>query len=78
MTKIVISESYHFIIFAVLGWGDAICSRNKTDYLAGVDNARCAGAVVTTAETALFQLLQQAGTPEFKVVSGLVKDRDLE
>jgi len=57
---------------------DAICSRNKEDYLAGVANARCAGAVVTTAETALFQLLQQAGTPEFKVVSGLVKDRDAD
>ena len=56
--------------------GDAICSRNKNDYLAGVDNARCAGAVVTTTEMALFQMLQKAGTPEFKVVSGLVKDRD--
>jgi nicotinamidase-related amidase len=55
---------------------DAICSRNKNDYLAGVDNARSAGAVVTTTEMALFQMLQQAGTPEFKVVSGLVKDRD--
>lgn len=55
---------------------DAICSRNKPDYLAGVDNARSAGAVVTTAETALFQMLQQAGTPEFKAVSNLVKNRD--
>jgi len=55
---------------------DAICSRNKNDYLAGVDNAKAAGAVVTTTEMALFQMLQEAGTPEFKVVSGLVKDRD--
>jgi nicotinamidase-related amidase len=55
---------------------DAICSRNKNDFLAGVDNAQAAGAVVATAEMVLFQLLQQAGTPEFKVVSGLVKDRD--
>lgn len=54
---------------------DAICSRTKQDYLAGVDNARCAGAVVTTTETAMFQLLQKAGTPEFKLVSGLVKER---
>jgi len=55
---------------------DAICSRNKHDYLAGVDNARCAGAVVSTTEMVLFQFLQQAGTPEFKFVSGLVKERD--
>lgn len=55
---------------------DAICSRNKNDYLAGVDNARCAGAVVTTTEMALFQMLKEAGTTEFKVVSGLVKNRD--
>lgn len=55
---------------------DAICSRNKNDYLAGVANARCAGATVTTAEMALFQMLQQAGTPEFKAISGLIKERD--
>ena len=55
---------------------DAICSRHKNDYLAGVDNARAAGAVITTTEMALFQLLKEAGTPEFKVVSGLIKERD--
>ncbi|PLY03241.1 MAG: hydrolase [Desulfuromonas sp.] len=55
--------------------GDAICSRNKTDYRAGVENARAAGAVVTTVETVLFQMLKEAGTPEFKVVSGLIKER---
>ena len=32
---------------------DAICSRNKMDYLAGVANAGQAGAVVTTAETVM-------------------------
>ena len=52
---------------------DAICSRSKTDYLAGVENARAAGAVVTTTEMALFQMLKVAGTPEFKAVSSLVK-----
>jgi isochorismate hydrolase len=54
---------------------DAICSRNKIDFLAGVENARAAGAVITTVETALFQLLSTAATPEFKAVSALVKNR---
>lgn len=54
---------------------DAICSRHKVDYLTALDNSRDAGAVVTTTETVLFQLLQRAGTPEFKAFSALVKER---
>jgi nicotinamidase-related amidase len=54
---------------------DAICSRGKTDYLAALQNAASAGAVVTTTETALFQLLRTAAAPEFKAVSALIKGR---
>ncbi len=54
---------------------DAICSRNKTDYLAGVANAGQAGAVVTTAETVMFQLLQKSTHEQFRAVSKLVKER---
>ena len=54
---------------------DAICSRNKTDYLAGVANAGQAGAVVTTAETVMFQMLQESTHEKFRAVSKLVKDR---
>jgi len=54
---------------------DAVCSRGKTDYLAAMANAAGAGAVVTTAETALFQLLRTAAAPEFKAVSALIKGR---
>jgi isochorismate hydrolase len=54
---------------------DAICSRNKTDYLAGVANAAQAGAVATTAETVLFQLLQKSTHDQFKALSKLVKER---
>jgi hypothetical protein len=35
-----------------------------------------AGAIVTTAETVLFELLGCAGTPEFKDVQRLIKQRD--
>jgi nicotinamidase-related amidase len=54
---------------------DAICSRNKTDYLAAVANAKQAGAVVTTAETVLFQMLQGSTHEQFKAVSKLIKER---
>ena len=54
---------------------DAICSRNKTDYLSAVANASQAGAVVTTAETALFQILQKSTHEHFKAVSKLIKER---
>lgn len=54
---------------------DAICSRNKTDYLTGVANAGQAGAVVTTAETVMFQMLQESTHEQFRAVSKLVKER---
>lgn len=54
---------------------DAICSRNKTDYLTAVANAAQAGAVVTTAETVLFQMLQASTHEQFKAVSKLIKER---
>lgn len=54
---------------------DAICSRNKTDYLAGVANAGQAGAVVTTAETVMFQMLQESTHDQFRAISKLVKER---
>lgn len=52
---------------------DAVCSRsaeNKSTALALLANA---GAVVTCTETVLFQVLKKAGTPEFKVISKLIK-----
>ena len=38
-----------------------------------LDLCREAGAVITTAETAIFDLLHEAATPEFKKVSPLVR-----
>ena len=66
-----IEDGYHVHLVR-----DAICSRNKLDFLAGVANAAQAGAVVTTAETALFQMLQESTHGQFKAISRLVKDRD--
>lgn len=52
---------------------DAVASRTDEHRQAGIELAREVGAIVTTAETAIFDLLHQAGTPEFKKVSQLVK-----
>jgi nicotinamidase-related amidase len=55
---------------------DAICSRNKQDFLAGVSNAARAGALAITAEMALFQLLGDSRHDQFRAISKLVKNRD--
>jgi isochorismate hydrolase len=55
---------------------DAVCSRYKTDWKRALKYMRDAGAVITTTEIAVFQLLQRAGTPEFKVISPLFKNKE--
>ena len=52
---------------------DAVCSREKENWITGLEMMRDAGAVVTSTETVLFQLLVKAGTGEFKAVSKLVR-----
>ncbi len=52
---------------------DAVSSRTDEHRRVGIDLCRQAGGIVTTAETAIFDLLHQAGTPEFKKVAPLVK-----
>ncbi len=52
---------------------DAVCSRNKGDYISAREMMRDAGAVVTCTETVLFQLLEKAGTPEFKAISKRIR-----
>ena len=54
---------------------DAVCSRFKSDYENAISTAARAGAVITTTEMALFQLVKVAGTAEFKTVSKLVRQR---
>jgi len=51
---------------------DAVGSRHELDYRYGLDRMRRAGAVVTSVEAALFELLERAGTPEFKAVQKLI------
>jgi nicotinamidase-related amidase len=52
---------------------DAVMSRKEENWRLGLEIASSAGAVITSAETVLFQLLKRAGTPEFKKLSKLVR-----
>jgi nicotinamidase-related amidase len=52
---------------------DAVMSRRKDNWFVGLEAARDAGAVITSTEAALFQLLKVAGTEEFKKLSKLVR-----
>ena len=51
---------------------DAVGSRHPIDYARGLERMEHAGAVVSTVEAVLFELLERAGTPEFKAVQRLV------
>ncbi|MBI4614894.1 MAG: isochorismatase family protein [Planctomycetes bacterium] len=55
---------------------DAVASRHAHDREAGVETARRAGAVVTTAETVAFGLFERAGSEEFKAMQKLVRQKD--
>jgi nicotinamidase-related amidase len=48
---------------------DAVCSRTKENFKTGIGFMRDAGAVITCTETVLFQLLEKAGTEEFRTIS---------
>jgi len=52
---------------------DAVCSRTTENYKTGIEFMRNAGAVITCTETILFQLLEKAGTEEFKNISKRIK-----
>lgn len=52
---------------------DAVCSRRDSDYRVALERLRCGGAVVTTHESVLYELVGVAGTDEFKALLGIVK-----
>ncbi len=52
---------------------DAVSSRTKANWRVGLDLIARAGAIPTSTEVCVFDLLGQAGTEEFKALSKLVK-----
>ena len=52
---------------------DAVYSRRELDWEIGLKTAEKAGVLIGTTETFVFQLLEKAGTDEFKRVSKLLR-----
>jgi nicotinamidase-related amidase len=57
---------------------DAVNSRRPSDKRWALHRMAAAGAVVTSTESALFELLERCGTDEFRAVSRLVKELPVE
>ena len=74
-THVCVSQTVHDLLadgIEVHVPADAVGSRHPLDYERGLERMQRAGAVVTTVESVLFELLERAGTPEFKAVQRLI------
>jgi nicotinamidase-related amidase len=74
-THVCVSQTVHDLLargVEVHVPADAVGSRHAIDYERGLARLERAGAVVSTVEAALFELLERAGTPEFKAVQRLI------
>jgi nicotinamidase-related amidase len=74
-THVCVSQTVHDLLAGgveVHVPADAVGSRHPLDYERGLERLERAGAIVTTVEAALFELLERAGTPEFKAVQKLI------
>jgi len=70
-----VSQTVHDLLdrgIAVHVPADAVGSRHRLDYERGLERMERAGAVVSSVEASLFELLQRAGTPEFKAIQKLI------
>jgi nicotinamidase-related amidase len=74
-THVCVSQTVHDLLergLEVHVPADAVGSRHAVDYERGLERLERAGAVVSTVEAVLFELLERAGTPEFKAVQRLI------
>jgi len=59
--------------FSVFVVADAVSSRTPENLNFGLERMRDAGAVIVSTEMALFEILEKAGTEEFKRIQSLIK-----
>jgi nicotinamidase-related amidase len=83
-TAILVGMETHICVFQTArdllsaGWhvhvpADAVVSRTKSNWRVGLDLMRCAGALVTSTEAALFDLVKEAKGDVFKEVSKRIR-----
>jgi nicotinamidase-related amidase len=63
-----IQNGYHPVVVE-----DCVSSRNENDKRMAIERMRQEGAIITTVESILFELLRYSGTEQFKGISKLVK-----
>jgi nicotinamidase-related amidase len=63
-----IQNGYHPIVVE-----DCVSSRHENDKRMAIERMRQEGAIITTVESILFELLRYSGTEQFKGISKLVK-----
>ena len=54
---------------------DGVASRQAIDHERALRRLENAGAIITTCESAVFEWIGAAGTPQFKEISRLVQER---
>jgi nicotinamidase-related amidase len=52
---------------------DAVCSRSKSNFRVGLDQMSAMGAILSSMETAVFDLLGRAGGDDFKALSAMLR-----
>jgi nicotinamidase-related amidase len=62
--------------FQVYVPADAVSSRRELDWKIALDRMSAGGATIVTAESVLFEWCEVSGTPEFKQISQLIKERE--
>ena len=75
-SHICVSQTVHDAIdrgYAVHVISDAISSRKELNHWIGIGKMKEAGAIISSAETALYEIQYQASNPEFKRLLKLVK-----
>jgi len=77
-THICVSQTAHEAIargYAVHVAGDACGARSEEDHAAGLEKMAAAGAIPGSTEIAIFELLERAGTDEFRSLLPVIKQR---
>lgn len=75
-SHICISQTAHEIVaagFQVHVAADAVSSRTEANWKLGLDRMRQGGVLLSSVEAALYEMLQEAGTPEFREVLQIIK-----